>query len=162
MVVIPHTMAVCLIYSVQAPGLFVPDLSACKERGLFLHFHQVWENKLLTHSCSTAEESFGWRLASSPHSASSSPQHLKAPCLSFFLSFIFPFLILFLFLFLFLFSPAHLSYSALCRSLSFCLAVFLSQRQFSPSENNRKSNRSECQGEQQSLAPETFFFLLFQ
>lgn len=35
MVVIPHTMAVCLIYSMQAPGLFVPCLSACKEQGLF-------------------------------------------------------------------------------------------------------------------------------
>lgn len=35
MVVIPHTMAVCLIYSMQAPGLFVPGLSACKEQGLF-------------------------------------------------------------------------------------------------------------------------------
>lgn len=36
MVVIPHTMAVCLIYSsMQAPGLFVPGLSACKVQGLF-------------------------------------------------------------------------------------------------------------------------------
>ena len=36
MVVIPHTMAVCLIYSsMQAPGLFVPGLTACKEQGLF-------------------------------------------------------------------------------------------------------------------------------
>lgn len=54
MVVIPHTMAVCLTYSMQAPGLFVPGLGACKEQGLFNIFT---ENKLLTHSCSTAEES---------------------------------------------------------------------------------------------------------
>lgn len=35
MVVIPHTMAVCLPYSMQAPGLFVPGLSACERQGLF-------------------------------------------------------------------------------------------------------------------------------
>lgn len=35
MVVTPHTMAVCLTYSMQAPGLFVPGLSACERQGLF-------------------------------------------------------------------------------------------------------------------------------
>jgi len=35
-VVIPHTMDVCLIYgSMQAPGLFVPSLGACRDQGLF-------------------------------------------------------------------------------------------------------------------------------
>lgn len=31
----PHTIATYLVYSMQAPGLFVPGLSECEGQGLF-------------------------------------------------------------------------------------------------------------------------------
>lgn len=33
--VTPHTIAIYLVYSMQAPGLFVPGLSECEGQGLF-------------------------------------------------------------------------------------------------------------------------------
>lgn len=45
----PHTIAICLVYSMQAPGLPVPGLRECEGQGLFTfspglrqHAHTLW------------------------------------------------------------------------------------------------------------------------
>lgn len=115
MVVIPHTMAVCLTYSMQAPGLFVPGLSACEGQGLFTFSPGL--RKQAAHTFKLHSRGEFWTAACFT-STSSSPQHLKS------LSFFF---------------PVCLPYSALGRSLSFLLAVFLSQRRVSPSKKITES-----------------------
>lgn len=148
MVVIPHTMAVCLIYSsMQAPGLFVPGLSACKEQGLFtfsLGLRKQAAHTFMLHSRGEFLDGVLLHLYTPQTSIHRTWKHL------FFLSFL---------------PSSFLSLSLFLCPVSVCLtghsvapyssfSVFVSQMQISPSENSR----SECQGEQQSLAPETFFF----
>lgn len=134
MVVIPHTMAVCLIYSsMQAPGLFVPDLTACKEQGLFTFSPGRRKQAALTfmlHSRGAfwMEGCFTFTLhklqSTAPESISSLSLSLPGHC--------------------------HLfSFSSLL--LYFCL-----KGRFPPLEN---TNRSECQGEQQQ--PQKLFLSLF-
>ena len=82
MVVIPHTMAVCLIYSsMQAPGLFVPGLSACKVQGLFTFSPGL--RKQAAHTFMLRRVLDGGLLQLYTPQAPS-PQHLKASFLSFF------------------------------------------------------------------------------
>lgn len=100
----PHTIGIYLEYSMQAPGLFA-QVSVSVKGKVFLHFHQVWDNMLLTHLCSTAEQRFGWQFASPPTSFLSTAP--KGP--------------------LSLFSPPP------CCSPVFLLTVILSQRWVSPS-----------------------------
>ncbi len=78
MVVIPHTMTVCLTYSMQAPGLFVPGLRACKEQGLFTFSTGLRKQAAFAFMLHSREQLW-------TGCTSSSPQHLKASCLSFFL-----------------------------------------------------------------------------
>ena len=112
MVVIPHTMAVCLTHSMQAPGLFVPGLCACKEQGLFniftgsektscSHIHAPQQRRVFTYTLHKLQ--------------STAPETSILPFfLSFFLSFFFPL-------------SVCLSHSALRHSLSFlpsrCMSI---------------------------------------
>lgn len=88
MVVIPHTMAVCLIYSsMQAPGLFVPGLSACKEQGLSTFSTVVRKQAAQTFMLHRGEDFWMKGCLSSSTKSESSEASPSLP-LSFFLSFL--------------------------------------------------------------------------
>lgn len=116
----------------QAPGLFVPGLRACEGRGLFTFLASRRKT-----SCSHIHSP---RRRGEDHTAACFTSAFRSAAPE---------------------SPVFLSP---CLTLSqrtasfFLLAVFLSQRHLLPLEHNKKSSRSACQGERQSISLETFFF----
>lgn len=103
--VTPHTIAIYLVYN--RPQVSLPQVSVSVKGKVFVHFHQVWDNTLLLHSCSTAEQRFGWQFASPPTSKSFLSAAAKG--------------------------PLSLLYPPPCCSPVFLLTVILSRRRVSPS-----------------------------